>query len=78
MVQENLIRILSNFQKFPPNLQLFSAQKGIPILFEALSISGQRFRTFRTFLKCFKNDLLILNIEEGLLYKLCFLKYLCP
>ena len=78
MAQGNSIKILSNFQRFPPVLQRFSSKKRTQISFEPLPSNAQKFRTLRTFLKAFKKELLILNIEEGLLYKLCFLKYLCP
>ena len=76
MVQENSIRILSNSQNLSPLLQKYFDQKGIQIAFESLPSSDKRFRALRTFLKSIRNDLLILNIEEVLLYKLCFLKYL--
>lgn len=78
MAQDKSIKILSNFQNFSSVLQQFSDQNGIRISYEAIPSSGQRFRAFRTFLKTFKKDILILNVEERLLYKLCFLKLLVP
>lgn len=78
MAQEHPVRIMSNFQNLPPVLQEFSAQKEIQISYEPLPSSAQRFKAIRTFLNGIKKDLLILNSEEGFLYKLCFIKYLCP
>ena len=78
MAQGNSIKILSNFQRFTPVLQRFSSQKRTQISFEPLPLKSNRFQCLRTILKSYKKDLLILNIEEELLYKLCFFRYLFP
>ena len=78
MDKKEPIKILSNLQKLSPVLERFSAQKGIQISYELLPASTQRCRAVRTFIKAVKNDMLILNGEELLLYIICFFKYLCP
>ena len=72
------ISFLSNFQNLPFVLQQLSTQNNIQVSFEQIPPIPTRFRAFRTFLKALKNNILILNIEETLLLKLCFLKFLFP
>jgi len=78
MNRYNSITILSNFQRLENFSGRLLSREGIPILVETFSDNSNPLAALRTFWKTFKVDILILNIEESLLFKLCLLRYLFP
>lgn len=77
MNQNKSIRILSDFERLPPVLKRFSNEKDISIFFDPIPPRSNKFRALITFWKALKNDIIILNAEEPLLYRLCLLKQIC-
>lgn len=72
------IVILSNFQRLSESSERFLRTKAIPISFEVFSNNSRLIPSIKLFWRTLEADILILNVAESLLFKLCFFKYLFP
>lgn len=74
----SVVSLLSNFSN-PSSLLEKHALNGQTILTcDPVPDPNEPLRALRTFQKSLRKNILLLNVEEPLLYKLCFLKYLFP
>ena len=78
MSQIRPLTILSNFHNLPNLMERWAFKEPRSIFTETFSSNGNLLSALRVFLKTFQADILILNVAESLLFKLCILKYLFP
>jgi len=74
----SMVSIITNFTRLDPILEKLSKETEIRISCEPVPGATHRFRALKTFRKILNKDILILNVEESLLFALCLLKYLFP
>jgi glycosyltransferase involved in cell wall biosynthesis len=73
-----LIRLLTNFGRLVPIIEKLKKEDALQISIEPVPDAAERLRALKTYYKLFQKDVLLLNVEEKFLFKLCFLKYLFP
>ena len=78
MNRSRSITILSNFKNLADFSRRLSSRKGIQISVKIFSNHPSILASLRLFWKSFQADILILNVAESLLFKVCLLKYLFP
>jgi len=74
----SVVSLLSNFRNLSSLLEKHALNGQTILTCDPVPDPNEPLRALRTFQKSLRKNILLLNVEEPLLYKLCFLKYLFP